>query len=86
MNWNLISDGLPDEKVEVLLHWPVPGMPPVYRLGRLLFKCFPEDAPIWKFDLDCGDASATIFTNRGDEQPTHWAPLLSPIAKAQGEA
>lgn len=78
MNWNAISDGLPGEKQEVLLHWPVPGLPPTYRLGSILHKPFGDEAPIWKFDLDYGDAGAWVYTNRGDEQPTHWAALTNP--------
>ncbi len=82
MNWCPISDGLPDVKQEVLLHWPVPGMPPIYRLGALLHKPFGGEAPIWKFELDYGDAGAWVYTNRGDEQPTYWAVLNAPVGAA----
>lgn len=80
MNWNLISDGLPPEKQEVLLRWAVPDMPSIFRLGTLLYEPFEGDDPIWKFDLDYGDAGAWVFTNRGDEQPTHWTVLTEPAS------
>lgn len=82
ITWNLISDGLPEAKQTVLLHWPVPDMPPIYRLGCVLHKPFAGEAPIWKFDLDYGDAGAWVFTNRGDEQPTHWAAITDPATGA----
>ena len=36
MNWNMISDGLPEEKEEVLLRWAVPDMPSI----SVLDECF----------------------------------------------
>lgn len=78
MNWNLISEALPEVGQTVLLHWPTPGMPPIYRLGSILSKAFGVEVPIWKFNLDYGDAGAWVFTNREDEQPTHWAALEGP--------
>lgn len=83
MIWNATSDGLPEEKQEVLLHWPVPGMKPIYRMGSLLFKPFADESPIWKFDLDYGDAGAWVFTSRGDEQPTHWAAIDGPAQSTE---
>lgn len=82
MNWKPISDGLPNVKQEVLLHWVVPDMPPIYRLGRMLHQPLGDDAPIWKFEVDYGDAGSWVFTNRGDEQPTHWAELTPPEGTA----
>ena len=78
MNWNLLADGLPPEKQEVLLRWAVPGMPSIFRIGSMLYKPFEGYEPIWEFDLDCGDASAMIFSRRDDEQPTHWAAMDEP--------
>lgn len=78
MIWKAISEGLPEAGQEVLLHWPVPDRPPIYRLGKLLCKPILDDLPIWKFDLDYGDAGAWVFTNRGDEQPTYWALVIGP--------
>ena len=84
MNWNMISDGLPEEKEEVLLRWAVPDMPSIFRIGRVLYKPFDGDPPIWKFELDCGDAGAMIFSNRDDEQPTHWAVMDEPTPTPRG--
>jgi hypothetical protein len=86
MDWNLISDGLPPVKQGVLLRWAVPDMPSIFRLGSLLCAPILSDPPIWKFDLDYGDAGAWVFTNRRDEQPTHWAPLVEPLTKEQTDA
>lgn len=80
MIWIDISDQLPPEKQEVLLHWPVPDSSPTYRLGLMIFKPWEGQPPIWRFDLDCGDASACIFSDRDYEQPTHWAHLAAPPA------
>jgi len=82
MEWQALSDGLPEEKQLVLLHWPIPDMPPIYRLGTLLYKPYPTDMPIWKLDLDYGVAGAWVYTGRDDKQPTHWMPL--PAAPTTG--
>lgn len=79
--WNELHQRLPDVGRIVLLHWPVPGMEPIYRLGSLLHKPFPTEIPIWRFMLDYGDAGAWVFTNRGDEQPTHWAEIVAPLPR-----
>ncbi|MGK2908783.1 MAG: hypothetical protein ACSLE1_03140 [Sphingobium sp.] len=83
--WKLLADEFPDVKQEVLLHWPVPDMKPIIRLGSMLYKPFGDDCPIWKFDLDYGDAGAWVFTNRGDEQPSHWMAISLPdVSRAVG--
>lgn len=76
--WTLISESLPDEKEEVLLFWPVPKGKPIIRLGSMFYKPFEGDAVIWKFDLDYGDAGAWVYTNRGDDQPSHWMRINYP--------
>lgn len=78
MNWNLITDALPAEKQEVLLRWPVPGVPSVFRIGRIRHTPWDDRPPIWIFNLDCGDACATIYSQPDDEQPTHWAVMDDP--------
>ena len=70
--WQSVGDALPDIRQEVLLAYPVPNGKPIIRLGSLLFKPFPSDMPIWKFDIDYGDSGAWAFSKREDEQPTHW--------------
>lgn len=82
--WNELSSGLPDVGRVVLLCWPVPDMEPIYRLGSLLHRPIYPDAPIWKFMLDYGDAGAWVFTNREDEQPTHWAEITAPTPRPTG--
>ncbi len=78
MNWNLIADGLPAEKQGVLLRWAVPDAPSIFRIGRILHKPWDDRPPIWIFNLDCGDACATIYSQPDDEQPTHWAVMDEP--------
>lgn len=77
-NWHPVGEVLPKVGEEVLLHWPVPDRPSIFRVGKLLYKPFPGDNPIWKLELDYGDAGAWVYVNRGDEQPTHWAALTAP--------
>jgi len=73
--WKLLADEMPEEKKVVLLLWPVPDMKPIVRLGCIMWKPILSDQPIWKFELDCGDAGAWVFTNKDDEQPTYWMPI-----------
>jgi len=83
MNWNSISDTLPPEKQEVLLRWPVPDAPSIFRIGRILHKPWDDSPLIWIFNLDCGDAYTTIYSQPDDEQPTHWALPVEPMEKTQ---
>lgn len=79
---NLVADGLPPEKREVLLIWSVPGMKPIYRIG-CLFTGY-NSPPTWKFEMDHGDSWAGYFSRKDDEQPTYWMEL--PALSAAGEA
>lgn len=71
MDWQLIETL--KEKRDVLLFWP--GEYPIIRIGSLLYKPILADPPIFKLDLDYGDAGAWVFTNRDDGPPTHWMAL-----------
>lgn len=85
--WQSMDDVLPAEKQEVLLCWTYPDWAdakPLIRMGALMWKPRFNDAPIWQFNLDYGDAGAWVYTAKNDEQPTHWMPL--PAAPEVGAA
>jgi hypothetical protein len=63
----------PPLKTEVLLLWTWPeadDAKPIIRPGSLLFEPF-DGKPIFKIEVDLGDASAMFFTDKNDA-PTHW--------------
>jgi len=81
VEWQLIADILPNAKQEVLLCWTwpdTPDAPIIYRIGELPWRPFLDDKPIWLFRLDCGDASAMIYSQKDDDQPTHWKVIDAP--------
>lgn len=81
MDWQLIETL--EEKREVLLFWP--GEFLTIRIGSLLFKPLSGSIPIFKLELDYGDAGAWVYTHRDDDPPTHWMALPTAPAIHEGD-
>jgi len=76
-DWQTIADNLPDKGSDVLVLWTYPDGDPIIRLGRFLLKSFARnvgDFPIFKIEVDYGDAGSWFYTT-SDDIPTHWHSL-----------
>lgn len=75
MIWNLISEGVPGLKQDVLLCWTYPGDEVKHvRLGQLMWKPILDDIPIFMIEVDCGDSGSWFYTSK-DDAPTHWSEI-----------
>lgn len=81
MEWQDIASAPKD--VEVLLCWTyadAPDAPQRVHLGTFFHEVL--GGPVFKCELDFGDFSAMVFTDKHDP-PSHWMPILaSPIGAA----
>lgn len=62
------------EKEQVLLRWTYDDTDDIVRIGELLYKPYGDAEPLFKLELDYGDAFSTIYTGKSDV-PTHWMHL-----------
>lgn len=74
-NWLPIESA--PEKVEVILAWTWEGADPIIRTGKMAWKPFGGDPPVFLMEIDYGDAATSIYTTKSDP-PTHWQPLPAP--------
>jgi len=79
MTWQAITDSIPPKGQDVLLLWTYPEQPEVQiiRLGRYFMEVFCRKlgtVPLFKIDVDYGDAGSWFYTSKEDA-PTHWHEL-----------
>lgn len=76
--WQAIADSVPDRNTEVLLLWTYPDTGfPIVRLGQFFMTVFTRENNVrhlFKVQLDFGDFSSCVYTDR-DDPPTHWHEL-----------
>lgn len=78
--WQPIETVTEGQEILLCWTWPDTGAKPIIRIGKLLYKPWPGDLPIFKLEIDYGDAGAWVYTAK-DDVPTHWMSLpLAPGA------